>query len=85
MPKLACETKQPLTHKLALSQQLQMCPEDVARVMGNVPDKLGVGQAAEVAAVHGKVADVDVGQTKLFDCPLDPVTDMNLRPVHGVC
>ena len=61
-----------------------MRPEDVAGVVGYVPDKLRVGQATEVPAIHGKVADVDAGQTKLFDCPLDPVTHVNLCPVHGV-
>ena len=61
-----------------------MGPEDVARVMGDVAHKLGMSQGTQSAAVHAEVVDVDPHQAELLDRPLDPVSDMHLRPQHWV-
>ena len=73
------------TDEFALAQQLQMGPEDVARVVRNVAHKLRMGHATQGLAVHAERADIHTKETKLPDRPLNPMLHMDLRPVDRVC
>ena len=62
-----------------------MCPEDVAPVVRNVASEFFMFELAELSPGEVEPHDVNTVQREFFDCPLDPMFDMSLVPVHWIC
>ena len=68
------------TDKFALSEELEVGPEDVAGVVGDELDEGGVGQLTQLFARDVEVVQTHALQVKLLDRPLNPVLHMHVTP-----
>ena len=72
------------TDKLALPQQLQMCPEDVVDVVGHKLDEVVVRQLTQLNTSQIKLLYRHAFQAELCNGPLQPKLHLFHAPVHWI-